>query len=121
MDALERLRKICLALPGVTEKVSHGMPAWFAGRMFVTHTFTDDKVHGGGRESLWCAAPEGAQEEVVGQEPERFYRPPYVGHRGWLGVYLDDPELDWGEVAQIVEQAYRQVALKRLIAELDRR
>jgi hypothetical protein len=108
---VERLRQICLALPEVTEKMSHGEPSWFvAGRQFVT---TADHHHDD-RLSAWCAAPEGAQELLVKAEPERFFRPPYVGHRGWVGVYLD-VEVDWEEVGIIVERAYRRVAPKRLL------
>ncbi len=112
---VNQLRKICEALPGVTEKVSHGEAAWFvAGRQFVN---TSDHHHDD-RFAIWCAAPEGAQQLLTQAAPERFFRPPYVGHRGWLGVYLDI-EVDWTEVASIVERAYRQVATARLIAVLD--
>jgi hypothetical protein len=65
------------------------------------------------------AAPPGAQEELVDLEPDRFFRPPYVGHRGWLGVRLDR-DVDWDEIAGIVEDAYRQVAPKTLVQQLDR-
>ncbi len=67
---------------------------------------------------LWCAAPAGAQEELVEQEPDRFFRPPYVGHRGWLGVRLDR-KVQWSEVAEICRDAYRVVAPKMLVARLD--
>jgi hypothetical protein len=115
-DPVERLRRLCLSLPETTERVSHGEPAWFVRdkKLFVTYAdhHHDDRV------ALWCAAPEGAQEAFVAADPEQFFRPPYVGGRGWLGVYLDgDP--DWDEIAEIVVDAYRQVAPQRLIAELD--
>ncbi|HEV2782227.1 MAG TPA: MmcQ/YjbR family DNA-binding protein [Actinophytocola sp.] len=115
-DPLESLRKLCLALPETTERLSHGEPAWFVrGKktfvMYANHHHDD-------RLGFWCAAPPGVQEALVGSEPERFFRPPYVGHRGWLGVYLDVP-VDWDEIAEIVEDAYRVVAPKRLVAELD--
>ncbi|MBL1073914.1 MmcQ/YjbR family DNA-binding protein [Nocardia sp. 2] len=114
-DVVESVRALCTALPQVTEKISHGEPAWFAGKklfvMFADHHH-DDRV------GFWCAAPAGVQEELVAAEPGRFFRPPYVGHRGWLGVYLD-VAVDWGEVGEIIEDAYRSVALKRLVAELD--
>jgi hypothetical protein len=113
--AIERVRSICIALPGVTERLSHGEPAWFvAGKLFVT---TADHHHDD-RLGLWCAAPGGAQEMLVKAAPERFYRPPYVGHRGWLGVYLD-VEVDWDEIAGVVYRAYRQIAPKRLLAEAE--
>ena len=72
------------------------------------------------RAPAWCAAPAGSQQALVVSDPERFFVPPYVGHRGWLGVYLDVP-IDWAETEEIVEEAYRVVAPKRLIAELDAR
>jgi hypothetical protein len=63
-------------------------------------------------------APAGVQREMIEQEPLRFFSPPYVGGRGWLGVRIDnDP--DWDEIAQIVEDAYRMVAPKKLVALLD--
>ena len=63
----------------------------------------------------------GAQEILVSAASDRFFRPPYVGHRGWLGVYLDVPETDWEELDAILERAYRQVAPRSSIAELDGR
>lgn len=74
--------------------------------------------HHDDRVAFWCAAPEGVQAMLVEAEPTRFFRPPYVGHRGWLGVYLD-VEVDWERIAEIVEDAYRVVAPKRLVAQLD--
>jgi hypothetical protein len=113
----ERLRRLCLALPEATERRSHGEPAWFIRdkKLFVTMSdhHHDDRV------ALWCAAPEGAQEELVAADPTHFFRPPYVGGRGWLGVYLD-VDVDWDEVAQLVADAYRQVAPRSLVAQLDK-
>jgi len=113
---LREVRGICLALPEVTERLSHGSPTWFAGKKTMV-MYLDDH-HGDGRLALWVAAPPGVQEAMVTQEPERFFVPPYVGHRGWLGVRLDRVP-DWEEVDDIVEEAYRQVAIKRLLAQLD--
>jgi hypothetical protein len=70
--------------------------------------------HRDGRVSLWCKAPPGAQEALVGSDPERFFVPPYVGHRGWLGFRLDR-DLDWNELAGIVEDAYAEVAPAKLV------
>ena len=72
------------------------------------------------REPFLCprAAPVGVQQQLVEEEPERFFRPPYVGHRGWLGVRLD-ADLDGDELAGIVEDAYRCIAPKTLVAQLD--
>jgi hypothetical protein len=108
-EAIERIRRICLALPQTSERLSHGEPAWFVkGRLFAT---TADHHHDD-RFSLWCAAPEGAQEMLVQADPERFFRPPYVGGRGWLGVYLDNAGglVDWDEVAAILARAHAAVS-----------
>jgi hypothetical protein len=115
--ALKEVRRICLALPEATERLSHGSPTFFVRGKKTFVTFLDDH-HGDGRLAIWCAAPTGAQALAVETEPDRFFRPPYVGGRGWLGVRLDvDP--DWEELAEICTDAYRQVAPKSLVARLD--
>ena len=117
MGVTEVIRRACTALPEVEERPSHGAPTFFVRgkKSFVTvwagGHHDDDFPH------LWCAAPPGAQEEMVEREPERFFRPPYVGHRGWLGVRLDR-DLDENELAEICEDAYRAVAPATLIAKL---
>lgn len=118
ISPLERLREICLALPDVTERASHGEPAFFMGdkKMFV---MLDDHHHGADRLGFWCPAPPGEQEACISSDPDTYYRPPYVGGRGWLGVRIDNHP-DWDQVAEVVRDAYRQVAPKRLLAELDR-
>ena len=85
---LERLRTICLALPETSERLSHGAPPFFVRekRPFLM-VLTDH--HGDGRFAIWCAAPAGVQGLLVENDPEKFFVPPYVGHRGWLGVRLD--------------------------------
>lgn len=119
MDAEEitaRVRTICTGLPGVTERPSHGSPAFFAGRQFVM--LWAEGHHDVDRPHLWCAAGPGAQEELVADDPALYFRPPYVGGRGWVGVFLDsDP--DWSEVAEVIVDAYRAVAPRKLIALLD--
>jgi hypothetical protein len=117
VDALQRLRGLCLGLPETTERLSHGEPTWFVRGKKTFVMFADQ--HHDDRTGFWCAAPEGSQEALVGGDPEHFFRPPYVGHRGWLGVYLDVPDVDWAQVGEIVEDAYRQVAPKSLVARLD--
>jgi hypothetical protein len=114
---LGRMRDICLALPEVSERLSHGSPAWFIRGKKTLAMYLDDH-HGDGRLAIWCPAAPGVQEAMVDEEPQRFFRPPYVGPSGWLGVRLDvDP--DWDEIAGIIEDAYRKVAPERLIALLD--
>jgi hypothetical protein len=110
-DPLPRLRALCLAQPGATEKISHGEPTWFAGKKGVFVMYSDH--HHDDRVAFHCAAPEGMQETLVQTRPERFFRPPYVGHRGWLGVYLDTPGVDWDEVADFVETAFEIVSRRR--------
>jgi hypothetical protein len=111
--ALERVRSICLSLHEVTERLSHGQPTFFVrGRK--TFVMFLDNHHDDGRLALWCAAPEGMQETLVRAEPEHYFRPPYVGHRGWIGVRLDRG-LDWNEVAGAIEDAYAQVAPRSLV------
>ena len=110
---LERLREICLGLPETSERLSHGAPTFFVRekRAFVM-VLTNH--HGDGRFAVWCAAAEGMQGMLVDADPERFFIPPYVGHRGWLGVRLDR-RFDWDELAGIVEDAYAAVAPAKLV------
>jgi len=117
-DPLPKLRRLCLALPEATERVSHGEPTWFVRDKKVFVSYSDH--HHDDRVAFWCAAPDGAQETLVAEDPERFFVPPYVGHRGWLGVWVDVP-VDWDQVADLVVEAYRMVAPKRLLAKLDAR
>jgi hypothetical protein len=110
---LTRLRKLALALPETSERLSHGAPTFFVRekRPFVM-VLTDH--HGDGRFAIWCAAPHGLQSMLVEADPERFFVPPYVGHRGWLGMRLDRA-LDWNELAGIVEDAYAEIAPPGLV------
>lgn len=116
-DPVQRLRRICLTLPEVVERISHGEPGFFVRgkKQFVA---VDDHHHGADRLAFWCAAAPGVQEELIGENPELFFRPPYVGHRGWLGVRID-LDVDWDEIAEIVRDAYRCVAPVTLVAKLE--
>lgn len=105
-----------MALPEVTERVSHGEPTWFIRGKKTFVMFADH--HHDDRIGFWCAAPAGAQEAFIADEPTRYFRPPYVGHRGWLGVYLD-VEANWDDITEIVTDAYRQIAPKALLNQLD--
>jgi hypothetical protein len=107
-EALERLRAIRATLPETTERPSHGAPSFFVRDRRCFLNLWDDH-HGDGRFAIWCAAPPGAQELLVAADPAKFFRPPYVGHRGWLGVLLHG-DVDWDEIAGIVEDAYATVA-----------
>ena len=116
-DPLDRVRALCLALPETTERHSHGEPTWFIRdkKTFVMYA----NQHHDDRVGFWCAAPPGAQETLVADDPEHFFRPPYVGHRGWLGVYLDVDGVDWPHLEEIIEDAFRCVAPKTLVARFD--
>jgi hypothetical protein len=105
---LQRLREICLAFPNASERLSHGAPTFFVRgkRAFL---MVMDNHHGDGRFAIWCAAPEGMQQLLVDTDPDKYFVPPYVGHRGWLGVRLDRG-LDWNELAGIAEDAYAERA-----------
>ncbi|HEY5981159.1 MAG TPA: MmcQ/YjbR family DNA-binding protein [Microlunatus sp.] len=113
---LARLRRACLGLPQTSERPSHGGPAFFIREKKCFVMFLDDH-HEDGRLAIWCAAPDGVQVEVVETDPERFFRPPYVGHRGWLGVHL--MTVGEAELTAIVTEAFRTVASPTVLRELD--
>jgi hypothetical protein len=123
---LDEVRRIALALPGVTERVSHGEPCFFVKDRRPLCYFHDDH-RGDGRISLWCPAAPGVPDELASSEPRRFFRPTPSASgvfANWIGVYLDtggDDRVDWTEIAGIVEDAFRAVAPKPLIAELEQR
>jgi hypothetical protein len=111
-DLAARARAICLALPEVTERVSHGVPAWFVRDKRMFAQLWANGHHQNEFPHLWCAnVPEG-QQQLIAADPARFFRPPYVGHRGWVGVRLD-AAADWTEVAEICQDAYQIIAHPR--------
>ena len=114
---LARVRSLCLAFPKTEQRESHAEPCWFAGgkKTFVMAA----QEHHDDRTAIWAAAPDGVQSALVAGEPGRYFRPPYVGHRGWVGVYLDVDDIDWPHVEEIIEDAWRSVAPKRLQATFD--
>jgi hypothetical protein len=101
---LARVRKACLALPDVTERASHGAPTWFIGAKKSFCNFVDNH-HGDGRVALWCCATLDAQAMLIDTNPEVYFRPPYVGHTGWVGVRLDR-KAPWKEIERAIEAAY---------------
>jgi predicted DNA-binding protein (MmcQ/YjbR family) len=105
-----RLRKICLALPEATEQEAWGDPTYrVRGKIFAM------EKRGDGRLSVWFKAPEGSQAVLIGADPETFFRPPYVGHKGWVGMRLDRKP-DWDEVAKLIARSHRMTAPKKLAA-----
>jgi hypothetical protein len=110
MDELHKLRAICIDLPEVSERLSHGEPAWFLREKKLFAMFADH--HHDDRLAFWCAAAEGVQEMLVQADPTTFFRPPYVGARGWVGVYLDVP-VDWNMIEGIICDAHSCVSRRR--------
>lgn len=108
----DRLRVLCLKFPEATEKEAWGDPTYrIRDRIFAM------EKRGDGRVSIWCKAEPGSQEILVSADPERFFVPPYVGHKGWVGMRIDrDPA--WDEVRTVVERSYRLIAPKKLSAKL---
>lgn len=108
---IDRLRVICLRLPETSEKIAWGEPTWrVKGKLFAQ---LDNHHHGADHLAVWLPAPLGEQESLVFLDSQRFFRPPYVGSRGWVGVCIDGRP-DWKLVTSLVKQAYREVAPPRL-------
>jgi predicted DNA-binding protein (MmcQ/YjbR family) len=117
-ERLERLRRICLSLPEATEKVAWGDPTWrVRDRIFAMQKGNYE----GGRPSVWLKADRGDQSVLVDLDPERFFVPGYVGHKGWIGAYLDGNRVDWAMLAKLIEGSYRLIAPKSLVARLGAR
>lgn len=115
---LKKLRALCLSLPETTEKEAWGGPTFrVKGKLFAMYM---DNHHGDGRVALWCNANTDARDAVVAADPDRFFVPPYMGGRGWLGARLDK-RLGWKRITGIVEHGYRLTAPKRIAALLDDR
>ena len=112
---LQRLRRICKTLPETTEKLSHGEPTFFV-RKKVCAMFANNH-HNDGHIAVWLPAQHGLQEMLIKASPEKFFRPPYVGVRGWIGIELG--RIDNEELAFHVRQAWRLVAPKKLLATID--
>jgi len=108
LKLIDRLRRICMDLPGVVEKEAWGEPTWRAGagKMFA---MCDTYHHGSPHLSVHLPAPPGAQEALIDTDPSRFFRPPYTGSKGWIAVILDTSP-DWDMVASLVRTAYDLVA-----------
>ena len=115
-DPLAFVRSVALTFPGSTERLSHGSPTFFAGKK--TFAMYVDDHHGDGRLALWAACTQTDQQALLAENPEDFFHPPYVGHRGWIGIHLNKTLAD-EEIAELVEDAYRLVATKTLLTQHD--
>jgi hypothetical protein len=108
-DALERLRALCIAIPGAVEKPSHGEPTWFAGPKGKVFAMFDDHHHGHPHLSVYLPVPPGVAGAMVKAEPARYWVPPYVGHLGWVAVVLDDRP-DWALLDSLLREAFAMKA-----------
>jgi hypothetical protein len=120
LQPVDRLRRICMGFPEVTERPSHGAPTWFVRGKQTFVQLWEQGHHQNEFTHLWCAAAPGVQQALIEADPELFFRPPYVGGRGWLAVRLDG-RVDWEQIEELCEDAYRVVAPERLVDELDAR
>lgn len=112
---IERVRRMCLALPEAGEKLSHGEPTWFVHKkVFVMFA---DNHHGDGHIAVWLPVPPGMQMSLIEEEPEVFFKPPYVGARGWIGIEL--PRIADAELEMHVQLAWELVAPKRLLEPVE--
>src|SRR5215210_766827 len=115
MIGVERVRELCLALPETSERRSHGHVTFFVRKRVFAYYAVDH--HGDGRTAVICAAPPGMQQALIAGDPESYFRPAYVGHRGWIGVRVDG-DLEWDAVAGAIEEAYCAVAPAKLVAQV---
>jgi hypothetical protein len=116
-EQIERVRRICLALPEAAERLSHGEPTFFVGKR-VFCMFANNH-HGDGHIAVWLPAPPGMQEVLIESAPEAYYRPPYVGGRGWVGIEL--ARIDDGDLTFHIRDAWRLIAPKKLQSQLGSR
>ena len=118
LSSLTRLRRLSLSFPEAHEVEAWGEPTFRVRNKLFAIFVAASNHHGGGRTAVWCKSPPGDQELMVRMAPDRFFRPPYVGPSGWIGVYLD-ASTDWRELRDLIEESYRMTAPKRLLAQLE--
>ena len=118
-DPLPRCRKLALSLPEAHEVQAWGEPTFrVKNKIFAMYAHANTH-HGSGRNAVWCKAAPVNQRLMVDAAPERFFVPPYVGPSGWIGVWLDG-DIDWAELQDLLRDAWRMTAPKKLIAALKR-
>ena len=109
---LQRVRRICVALPEASERVSHGEPTFFVGKkVFVMFA---NNHHDDGHVAVWLPVPQGMQAELVEKAPRTFFRPPYVGTKGWVGIELS--RVSDSKLRFLVQQAWELIAPRRLVS-----
>jgi hypothetical protein len=115
-DQLERVRRICLALPEASERLSHGEPTFFAGKK--VFTMFADNHHDDGRIAVWLPVPAGLQATLIESDPDIYFKPPYVGWRGWVGIEL--AAVSDEDLAYHIQVAWELVAPRRLLSDTNR-
>ena len=105
---IKRLRRVCLSIPGVMEKISHGEPTFFTPKR-VFAMFANNH-HNDGHIAAWLPAGPGVQEALIEEAPEIYFRPPYVGGGGWVGVELS--KVDDDQLGALIREAFRLIAAK---------
>ena len=118
---LPRLRKLCLSLPETHEVEAWGEPTFRikGGKIFAMYASATNH-HGAGRDSVWIKATKDNQLLMIRAQPDRFFKPPYVGPSGWVGVYLDKSP-DWNEVLELLRDGWQQIAPKKLLKAIEER
>jgi hypothetical protein len=110
-DHTRRVRQICTGMPGCEEKLSHGEPTWFVRKrvfvMFANNHHNDDHV------AVWLPTLPGVQASLIAASPATYFRPPYVGVKGWVGIKLD--RVGEEELAAHILEAWKMVAPKSLV------
>ncbi|HYZ83937.1 MAG TPA: MmcQ/YjbR family DNA-binding protein [Bryobacteraceae bacterium] len=111
-EQIERVRKLCLALPGTSERLSHGEPTFFVAKK--VFAMIANNHHNDGHLAVWIPVPPSMQATLINSWPKTFYRPPYVGVKGWVGVELT--QIDQEDLNAHIVQAWRLIAPKKLLA-----
>ena len=112
---LPRLRKICLSFPEAHEVEAWGAPTFrVKGKLFAMYA-ADGNHHGSGRASVWIKSDKENQALMLRAQPDRYFKPPYVGPSGWVGVYLDRSP-DWDEVRELLRDGWKSIAPKKLLS-----
>jgi hypothetical protein len=116
-DPLSRLRTICLGLPQSTEVEAWGAPTFRVGKLFAMYA-PPSSHHSGGRPSVWIYSVSVEQDFVIRSRPDKYFKPAYVGAYGWIGAWLDQNP-PWNEIEELVRDAWRRRAPKKVLALLD--
>jgi hypothetical protein len=116
-ERLEKLTKICMALPGASKEAMHGHVAFKVGKKTFAYYLNDH--HGDGIVSVCCKVLAGDNERLIDGNPRKFYMPAYIGPRGWVALRVDRATVDWSEVQELLRGSYEQMAPKKLVRQLD--